>query len=753
MNEYLEQQDSSDQQGFRALLRFLRVVNRHRMILIGMVAAAGFLAVVRFYRTPKVYESVAKLLVRQVNADASADAVASTDLAINTYRQLVMSDEVLVKTVKELEVVPPELQAVTQTWEWPEVLREKLLKVSFPDDENVVHLTCRSTDPEATVRLIQTLTSTSRNYMEEFQQNDALEELRQLQLQRSTIEKQLFAKEEALLRARKACGDIALNEGATESHPVIQRVNQLNSQLIQVRSRRIEMEGLLTSVRSQVSAGADLTLAIQKLNELVGDSAISTLSTISPEEQNSYERQQDQLAELEAKLETLRPHFGSGHSEIRRLTGLINAQRRRVNTQAQNLRSRITGGVRDSEVGRRIVETLTAELSSAMILEQSLLNEYNQNEALALDLSDKLATIQAAERELDTLHKVHSSLLDSVNSIHVGPGGGTFKVVTVTQPVVPTNPVSPVLALNLAGFCLAAAAIALGLIYIIDLMDDRLRSPEEVRDELGLPVLGVIRKLPEEQLANTKIYLHDYSQTPQSECFRTLKTALTLSEVPTKCFAITSSEQSEGKTTTTVNLAASYAQTGLRTLLIDADMRRPGLSRLLEVRGHGGLSEILQSDSDMAEICRSKIVKTEVEGLEIIPCGPRILNAGVLLSMPTLSALLDWAISEYDQVIVDCPPVLPVSDAAIVGRYVDSMLFLMNPDKTHRRSVVRAVDQLKSMGLKLAGIVANTSLSEEETSYGYGYGYGYGSNYGYDDSDFDDDDLKPSQDGDLTQAA
>ena len=128
--------------------------------------------------------------------------------------------------------------------------------------------------------------------------------------------------------------------------------------------------------------------------------------------------------------------------------------------------------------------------------------------------------------------------------------------------------------------------------------------------------------------------------------------------------------------------------------------------------------------------------------LDVLPCGPRILNAGMLLSMPSLADLLDWAVSSYDQVIVDCPPTLPVSDAAIVGRFVDSMLFLMNPDKTHRRSVVRAVDQLQSMGLKIAGIVANTSLAKEDRGYGYqyGYGYGYSSDYTYgheDDDDFD----------------
>ena len=156
-------------------------------------------------------------------------------------------------------------------------------------------------------------------------------------------------------------------------------------------------------------------------------------------------------------------------------------------------------------------------------------------------------------------------------------------------------------------------------------------------------------------------------------------------------------------------------------------------------------------------MAKERIVSTEVPLLDVLPCGPRILNAGMLLSMPTLASLMDWAVSEYDQVIVDCPPTLPVSDAAIVGRYVDSMLFVMNPDKTHRRSVVRAIDQLRGLDLKIAGVVANTSMADEKSGYGYQYGYGYGYaseyTYGHEDDDFVADDLNTGQNDDEAKKA
>jgi polysaccharide biosynthesis transport protein len=121
-----------------------------------------------------------------------------------------------------------------------------------------------------------------------------------------------------------------------------------------------------------------------------------------------------------------------------------------------------------------------------------------------------------------------------------------------------------------------------------------------------------------------------------------------------------------------------------------------------------------------------------------------MMNAGVLLSMPSLPAILDWAVSEYDQVMVDCPPTLPVSDAAIVGNYVDGIVFLLNPEQTHRRSALRAVEQLRSVGMNLLGVVTNTSSEAQDGAYGYGYGYGQEYSYGHDESELDEEETYTS---------
>lgn len=729
--------ESGQLQGFHAVMRFLRVVNRHRMILIGCVAAAAFLAVVRFNRLPKQYSSSTRLLVTQKESAGDSNNYRRSKVSpLASYKQLVLSDEVLAGTIKELGELPPEIRGITDETIRPVVLRGMLTLV---DDakEQTLQISCKSIDPESTVAVIEALRTASDVFMTKYQGDMSGELMERLEVNLQEVQGKLDIKEDELLSARRGSGEIMLSESKEAIHPLADTVSTLNSELTTIRSRRLELQATLSSAERLVQGNYDLTSAIQKLGEIVGEKVVADMPGATAMSAESIEGLSKDLQTFESELSARRPHFGSKHPEIIRRQSQINDLRVQIAQAESARRERLIVGIREPQIGRWLIEQIRGQLTTSLQFESSLQAEYDKAKAEAESLSDKLAGIKNVERETETLRNLHQSLLTRLNQIGIDRNGGGFRIASLSNPMIPRNASYPILSSIVSMFCFLGAAIGLGIIYVLDLVDDRLRSPEEVREQLGLSVLAVLRKLPDEEVKESRIYVHGFPQTIHSEAFRTLKTSLTLSAVDTKCIAVTSTEASEGKTTTTVNLAASYAQTGVRTLLIDADMRRPGLSRLLELRGNGGLSEVLRSEEDISAMCRDRVVSTEVPLLDVLPCGPRILNAGMLLSMPTLASLLDWAVSEYDQVIVDCPPTLPVSDAAIVGRYVDSMLFVMNPDKTHRRSVVRAVDQLRGLDLKIAGVVANTSMSDEKTGYGYqyGYGYGYASEYAYGSED------------------
>lgn len=711
------------------------------MILVGCLAAAAFLGFVRFKRLPKQYTSSTRLMVTQQEFSGDDGVASQQGAGLAGYRQLLLSDEVLaatIDTLKNYKLLPPELTNLVEDNRRLPAMRN-MLSVKEDAAEQTLEISCVSARPQSTLDVIAVLRKTSDTYIEKYQEAHSSRLRGELEANRREVESRLNSKEQDLLAARRKSGDLMLTEGKDQLHPLAQNVGRLTEELSVIQKRRLEIQSTLEMANGLVKENADLTVAVQKLGSLVGEQVIARMPGTGGMTTKMIEEMEAELKLMEAEMDALRPHFGARHSDMIRRQKTISAKQNQIAQAQEELRRQVLVGIREPQVGRWLLGHLQAELKATLQLEDSISAEYSLVEKKAQALSDELAQIQSTEREAETLRDLHQSLLTQLNSLDYSSGHGGYRVATLSEPILPANASYPIMHQILGMFCIAGFVLGIGIIYVLDLLDDRLRSPEEVREQLGLPVLAVIRKLPEREVEQAKIYVHGFPQTPHAECFRTLKTSLTLSASDTKCLAITSTEASEGKTTTTVNLAASYAQTGVRTLLIDADMRRPGLSRLLEIRGQGGLSEVLRAESDVAGMARERIVQTDVPLLDVLPCGPRILNAGMLLSMPTLPDLLDWAVSEYDQVIVDCPPTLPVSDAAIVGRYVDGMLFLMNPDKTHRRSVVRAVDQLRSMDLKIVGVVANTSLNEEKSGYGYQYGYGYGYTsdytYGHDEED------------------
>ncbi len=194
---------------------------------------------------------------------------------------------------------------------------------------------------------------------------------------------------------------------------------------------------------------------------------------------------------------------------------------------------------------------------------------------------------------------------------------------------------------------------------------------------------------------------------------------------------LSSSEPGDGKTTVSANLGMVFAQSGKRTLLIDADMRRPGLSALLDLRGQRGLSSVLRDSAALDESLQANLHVAVVPNLDVLASGPRPRNPAELLTGDRFSELVSWADENYDQILIDSPPAI-VSDAAIIGRLTDGVVLVVRPEKNRRRTVLRAAEGLAALGTRVLGVVVNRLVDENREDYtGYGYGYGYGYSYRY----------------------
>lgn len=217
----------------------------------------------------------------------------------------------------------------------------------------------------------------------------------------------------------------------------------------------------------------------------------------------------------------------------------------------------------------------------------------------------------------------------------------------------------------------------------------------------------------------------------ESEAFRTLRTTLAFAPQELDCVAVSGAEPGDGKTTVLANLGMAHAQAGKRVLLIDADLRRPGLTRLMELKGQAGLANLLTDDRAIAVSAPQHVYASGRPGLAVVPSGTRPVDPTGLLASPRFAELLAWAETHYDQVLIDSPPILVASDAAIVGRVANGLMLVVQPHKNHRRLVIRAVEEVQNLGLQLVGIVLNRlSPQSGQAYYGSGYGYGYGNGYG-----------------------
>jgi capsular exopolysaccharide synthesis family protein len=264
-------------------------------------------------------------------------------------------------------------------------------------------------------------------------------------------------------------------------------------------------------------------------------------------------------------------------------------------------------------------------------------------------------------------------------------------------------------------------------VYITDLIDDRFRSPDDLRTQLGAPILAMVRKLsPIAPHGLESLYPFAKPTSVESEAFRSLRTAIEFSGTETRCITISSTEPGDGKTTVMASLAVAFAQAGKKTLAIDGDMRRPGLTKLFNLGHRPGLSNVLKSDRSIESAVEEVLFRPGLPNLDIIAAGPRPTNPAELLSTDRLPELIAWAEGRYDQILVDAPPSLAVSDVQIIGRVVDGSLLTVRPDRNRRKMVIRAAESLTALGCPLIGIVVNHLNAKQGGEYGYGYGYGYG---------------------------
>ena len=358
--------------------------------------------------------------------------------------------------------------------------------------------------------------------------------------------------------------------------------------------------------------------------------------------------------------------------------------------------------------------------------------KYAETQTKVSDLKAKLAELEGEQsafqdkniqytilkREVDSNRSQYDSLISKLNEVDVGSELRNQNAAIADLAVLPRGPYSPRLTVNVAIGLLLSMTLGAAIIYILELLNNTFANPEQVEKELGLPILGIIPAADEYEFGRA---ISD-QKSGLSEAYRSLRTSLQFSgeQGAPRTLLITSSEPSEGKSTTVYKLAEDFAGLGARVLVIDADLRKPSIHRVFKVDNAIGLSNVLTSTINKNDL--PKLIKQAKPNVSVITAGMVPPNPADLLSSTRMGLLLQKLAKTYDIVLIDSAPMIGLSDAPILSRLAEATLVVVSFNQVTRKAARAALKRLRASGANVIGAVF-TKFAVGKLDYNYSYKY------------------------------
>lgn len=388
-----------------------------------------------------------------------------------------------------------------------------------------------------------------------------------------------------------------------------------------------------------------------------------------------------------------------------------------------------------------LFDSLPAVVNNQLVQELKKERAARQSEIASLSgrYTKMHPSVVALQANLDSINKqIEQETRRIITSLKIDLSGQLLSnnIRMIDPAEVPNKPSKPRKMLNMAIGAILGLVLGIIVVFLVEIIDQTIRTQDDVETRLKIPFLTLLPIDESHKNSGKKVAAYhsmlEKSQSVTSEAVRNLRTMIDFAEVTeaNKSFLVTSSVQGEGKSYVCANIAFSIAQAGEKVLVIDGDLRRSNVHKLFRMSNAKGVSDFLARGRDTNEL-HDLVQKSELENLHVLTCGPRPPNPAELLNTPRMAALIEWAMKNYDRVIIDCPPVFPISDIMLWGKYISRCIFIVRHGETRVPLIQNALGQLSKTGVKLLGAVVNMSkLGGLSYSY-YGTYYRYKYNYDY----------------------
>jgi succinoglycan biosynthesis transport protein ExoP len=492
--------------------------------------------------------------------------------------------------------------------------------------------------------------------------------------------KQVETSEQALQRYREQTDAVAIED---KQNIVVQKLTELNAAVTRAKTERIQKDAAYMQMRALQTDRAAL------------DTFPAILSNVFIQQQKS------ELAELQRQQAQLSEKLGPNHPDMRKIGSAIHSVEAKIQAEVV-----------------KVVEAMRNDYEQSRTQEQSLTRALDQQKQDALSLNRKGIEYGVLARDAASNRQIFESLMQRTKETGISGELKTSNIRIVDVAETPRSPASPNRRVNMLLALFGGAVAAVGLVGFFEYIDSRIKTPEELRQHLGLASLGMVPALFGKEIDNPLIN----NGVPKgfAESFRAIRTNVLFSSADegSRSLVVTSTGPGEGKSLVAANLSIALAQAGQRVLLIDADMRRPRVHTIFAQPQEPGLSNVLVGNVKASEA----VHKTTVQGLWVLSAGLLPPNPAELLGSKRFKHFTTTLAEHFDWVVIDTPPVMAVTDSSVVAHLAGGVLFVVGSEMTSRHTGRRAVEQLAHARAKFIGAVLNR-VDLQHNSYYYSQYY------------------------------
>ncbi|MBI2485754.1 MAG: polysaccharide biosynthesis tyrosine autokinase [Deltaproteobacteria bacterium] len=551
----------------------------------------------------------------------------------------------------------------------------------IPDRKSqLVQVSFESTDPELSAKAVNILVDKYIEWIVE-RKLDATKAARGfLEKQLEQVKAKLERAEEELSAFAKTADIVSLDGNL---NLIYKQLAELNKALSKAETGRLSKEALYQEVRSGNNA---------YLPQAMNDPSIQALS--------------EEYTKLKSQYDNISVIYGPNYPDMKQLA----AQLGRIQS---DINQRISG----------IAESIKKDYQAALTKENIFRQRTEEQKKRTSELNEKTIQYKILEREVDTNKSIYQNLLQRLKETEVTSGIRATNVQVVDYASTPLMPYKPNIRLNVLLAVLMGLMGGIFLSFTLEHFDSTIKDEDDVKRRFSLPFLGVVPFVSENEIQGIEKVVHINPKSIISEAFRVIRTSImySSSDGPPRSLLVTSSQPIEGKTTCASNLALSMIQSGLKVILVDADLRKPRLHKIFLKNGNAfGLSTYLVGKMELPGV----INRTDINGFCVIPSGPIPPNPAELLGSKRMRELIERLLEEYDHVILDGPPIMGFADSRLLSRLVDGTLLVTSVGITQRKALRNSIDEILRVRGRIIGTIVNR-LESRRSKYGYGYYYYY----------------------------